>query len=248
MGVDTGISWTTSTFNSWWGCSRVSPGCVHCYAETIDEKYERGSHWGPGAKRRTMSAAYWAKPVLWDKRARESGEVHRVFCGSMCDFMDPEAPPGEREKLWDLIERTPNLVWQLLTKRPQNFGLFVPKKWLNGGMPKHIWWGVSAENQHYYDLRMEMLRRHPAHVRFVSYEPALGPVTMKDAIKLPDWLICGGESGPGFRPIEEQWARDIKAECNERGVKFFMKQMSALKSAKAAELVPLELYSHEFPA
>src|SRR5271167_714272 len=118
MGEKTAISWTDHTFNPWWGCTRVSPGCVNCYAETFDKRVfgAEGVHWGPGKPRRTFGDKHWNEPLRWNKKAREAGVYRKVFCASMADIFDVEAPTGERERLWDLIRSTDCLIWQLLTK------------------------------------------------------------------------------------------------------------------------------------
>src|ERR1035438_1812836 len=128
MGETTGISWTDATFNPWWGCTKVSPGCDHCYAETFDKRvFGVKAHWGKDAPRRLMSDHYWKDPIRWDKKAAKEGVKRKVFCASMADILDDDAPEGQRERLWDLIDQTPNLIWQLLTKRPQRYERYLPK-------------------------------------------------------------------------------------------------------------------------
>lgn len=261
MGKETGISWTDHTFNPWWGCTKVSPGCDHCYAETVDAKWGGERHWGKGAPRRTFGAAHWRQPLLWDKAAAEAGVVRKVFCASMADVMDDEAPQGERERLWELIDRTPHLVWQLLTKRPQRYGRYLPAA---GFAHNNVWLGATTENQEFYLLRKQRLldaaqtlqyRRPyrpgateaPRVVTFVSYEPALGPITLRDTGMLPDWMIFGGETGADRRLMNMRWAENARDECAEFGVKFFMKQMSAFAPKQAAALIPAELLVREFP-
>ena len=116
MAEKTEIAWTDSTFNPWWGCSKVGPGCDHCYAEALDRR-TGGDHWGPDKTPRVMSGDNWRKPVRWQRIAEASGTRRRVFCGSMCDWADKNAPAEHRDKLWELIRATPALDWQLLTKR-----------------------------------------------------------------------------------------------------------------------------------
>src|ERR1700690_3208874 len=108
MGKDTSISWTDSTFSPWWGCTKVSPGCDNCYAETFDKRWGT-PHWGKGVPRRVFSDKHWAEPLKWNRLAGASGKPWRVFCASMADVMDDEAPEGQRERLWELIDQTPNL-------------------------------------------------------------------------------------------------------------------------------------------
>lgn len=263
MGKETGISWTDHTFNPWWGCTKVSPGCDHCYAEAQDARYSAESHWGKGAPRRTFGDKHWHQPELWNKAAEAAGEVQRVFCASMADVMDDEAPQYERSRLWDLIDRTPNLMWQLLTKRPQRFSRYLP---MVGFAHNNVLLMTTAENQEFYNKRIVSLinashwLRERNRVRQdrawnaavpvptgVSYEPALGPISMIEAGVFPKWLIFGGETGADRRPMETAWAVNIQRECETYGVKFFMKQMSAHAPKQAAQLIPAELLIREFP-
>jgi protein gp37 len=252
MGKETGISWTDHTFNPWWGCTKVSPGCDHCYAETVDAKWGGVPHWGKGVPRMKFGAAHWRQPLAWNKAAGEAGEIRKVFCASMADVMDDEAPAGERERLWDLIDRTPNLVWQLLTKRPQRYMRYLPQ---SGFEHNNVWLGTTAENQRFYFSRIEELveaeeflgaNKFEGVTTFVSYEPALGPISMR-GLEKPDWLIFGGETGGDRRPMNMRWAENIRDECAEFGVSFFMKQMSAFAPAQAAKLIPAELLILQFP-
>jgi len=128
---NSGISWTTHTFNPWVGCTKVSAGCVHCYAETLNKRTGH-ANWGPGAERRVTSDVNWRKPIKWNRQADAAGERTKVFCASMADVFDEEAPAYARERLWTLIRMTPFLDWQLLTKRPTNIRRFLPKDWGDG--------------------------------------------------------------------------------------------------------------------
>ena len=180
MGQDSKIEWTHHTFNHWWGCIKVSPGCEHCYAETLSKRYGH-SIWGPAktTQRRTFGEKHWVEPLKWDRLAQVSGERKRVFCASMADvFEDHPQLPSEREKLWALIEQTPMLDWLLLTKRPENVNRMLPDMWELGGLPSNIWIGTSVENQEQADKRIPELLKVPARVRFLSCEPLLGPVDL----------------------------------------------------------------------
>jgi protein gp37 len=257
MGQDTGISWTNSTFNPWWGCTKVSAGCDNCYAESFDKRYGE-PHWGKGVPRKTFGDKHWAEPLKWNRLAQASGKPWMVFCASMADVMDDEAPEGQRERLWDLIDDTPYLTWQLLTKRPQRYTSYLPSE---GFRHKNVWLGTSAENQHFYNIRWSVLRiiaEEFGLVSWISYEPALGPLSMDEyAISLleqgdryedyPDWIICGGETGSNRRSMEQRWAENIQSECEISGVKFFMKQMSALRPDQGKVLIPAHLLIHQFP-
>lgn len=255
MGTETKISWTDHTFNPWIGCTKVSPGCDNCYAETLNHRWGN-DNWGKGKIRRVTSDSNWKDPIKWDKLAKLAGEKRKVFSASLADVMDDEAPKGVRERLWELIDNTPNLIWQLLTKRPTRYGSYLPQ---DGFKHDNVWLGTSAEDQHFYDIRWSVLRVIAAEhelTSFISYEPALGPLSILDFAEkhaedrfhtCPDWLICGGESGTGRRPMEKSWAQDIADECEITGTKFFMKQFSARTPEEGAALIPAHLLIRQFP-
>lgn len=257
MGEITTISWTDHTFNPWWGCTKVSPGCDHCYAESFDKRVG-GAHWGKGQPRREFGDKHWAEPVKWNRDAEKEGVRGRVFCASMADVMDDEAPNGARERLWSLIDATPGLTWQLLSKRPQRYERYLPERFIHG----NVWLGATTEDQPRYDLRSS-ITRDAARARnllwWISYEPALGPLDIRcrwclgrllhgtDICELPDWIIFGGESGPGRRPCDAEWARQLKSQCRSASVPFFMKQMSAITPGAGKLLIPPDLDVQEFP-
>jgi protein gp37 len=219
------IEWCHHTFNIAWGCIKSSPGCDHCYAEGTANRY--GTGWGPGAERRTFGEAYWAQPLKWNRRAAAEGVRERVFCSSMTDlFLNDATITTERRKLWPLIEATPNLDWLLLTKHSER----LAHNFLPSPPPENIWLGVSVENND-YAWRVDHLRNVNAAVRFLSVEPMLGPVDV-DLTGI-DWVICGGESGPHSRPMDPQWARDLRDRCVAAGVAFHFKQWGG-RDKKAA--------------
>ncbi len=233
MGEVSGIAWTDATFNPWWGCTRVSPGCEHCYAETLATVRRKLDVWGVDAQRKPMSEAYWRDPVKWNRKAQAEGIRRRVFCASMADVF--EIPPernvqahqvqnAARARLWKLIEETPWLDWLLLTKRPQHVEDCVP--WPRGEWPANIWLGTTTEDQKRYDERWPILSKIPACVRFISHEPALGPLTLTGDI-LPDWVITGGESGSGARFYDHAWAESVIEQCRRYGTVPFVKQLGA---------------------
>lgn len=249
MGKDTGISWTDHTFNPWWGCTKVSAGCDNCYAETWDAR-TGGSHWGKGAPRRTFGDKHWNEPLAWNKAAEKAGKPAMVFCASMADIMDDEAPEGQLERLWALIDSTPHLIWQLLTKRPQRYERKLP--------PGHfrfnnVWLGTTTEDQANYDLRWPIVHRVAVSyslVAWISYEPAIGPLTMyplKFKHGIPDWVIFGGESGNGRRTTNRYWAERVLVECRESGSKFFMKQMGGRTPTEGKAAIPADLMIQQFP-
>ena len=164
-----------------------------------------------------------------------------MFCASLADIFDNKVDRGWRVDLFNLVEETPELDWLLLTKRPENCEKMLPSDW-NRGYP-NVWLGTTAEDQEYYDHRWPILRAIPAKVHFISYEPALGPLQIESKTddRYPDWIICGGESGPNARYMKRRWARDLRDECEQLDVAFFMKQMTAKKP------IPEELLVRQFP-
>ena len=227
MGEITEISWTDHTFNPWLGCTRVSEGCRHCYAETLTTRYG-WAKWGPGQTRKRTSVANWKKPLTWNRKADRDGVRRRVFCASLCDVFDHEAPDGARDDLWNLINKCPALDWQLLTKRPENIEQYLPDDW-GCGWP-NVWLGTTTEDQAAYDERWPILSDVQAEIRFVSYEPAIGPLTTDNCATVPNWIIIGGESGHGARAMNPQWARDIVADCDALAIPAFLKQWGTYKS------------------
>lgn len=236
------IEWTHHTFNPWWGCTKVSPACAHCYAETWSLRF--GSKlWGREAERRFFGENHWREPLRWNAEARTSGIRARVFCASMADVFEPRADLNPwREKLWLLIEQTPHLDWLLLTKRPGQIKRLYP--WARSAR-KNVWLGTTAENQRWADRRIERLIDIDASVRFLSCEPLLSSIDLQKWLKqgLISWVIAGGESGVNARPTHPNWVRSIRDQCNEYYVPFHFKQWGHWSpeaqidvSAKAIEL------------
>lgn len=188
MGKNSRIQWTDHTFNPWIGCQKVSEGCDHCYA--MDSTFVRVQRsegrelWGNQlrSERHVTSDANWRKPVQWNRQAEADGRRARVFCASLADVFEDHPDLEEpRARLWDLIEDTPSLEWQLLTKRPENVMAMVPAEW-EERLPPNVWVGVSAENQERANERIPKLLRVPARVRFVSAEPLIGPVNLRKVV------------------------------------------------------------------
>ena len=169
------IEWTDHTFSPWLGCTKVSAGCTNCYAETLTTRY-KWAKWGPGETRKRTSVANWKKPLTWNRKAEKAGVRRRVFCASLCDVFDHEAPAGARADLWDLIRKCPELDWQLLTKRPENIEQYLPADWYHYHGWPNVWLGTTTEDQAAYDLRWPILSGIYAAVHFISYEPAIGPL------------------------------------------------------------------------
>lgn len=218
------IEWTDHTFNPWTGCTKITPGCDHCYAESW-AKRSGLVKWGNHDRKRT-TADYWKAPLIWDRNATSfqarHGRRQRVFCASLADVFDNQAEAVWRSDLFRLIRATPRLDWLLLTKRPSNIAKMLPNDWGDGYA--NVWLGLTAEDQERFDQRWEHLARLPAAVRFVSYEPAIGPLSIAGAPVKPDWLIIGGESGGNARPMKPEWVTAIIDECRTFGTAPFFKQ------------------------
>ncbi len=228
------IEWTDSTFNPWVGCTKIEragdkpSACDFCYAEKWAKRSGQVA-WGNHPRRRT-TAAYWNAPKAWNKRASEFqskfGRRQRVFCASLADVFDNQVDRVWRADLFELIFECDHLDWLLLTKRPQNIRKMLPADW--GAGYANVWLGTTAEDAHAYRQRMSHLLSVPAVIRFVSYEPALGPLgPISISGEVPNWIIIGGESGVRSdlaRATNPQWARDAIAECRREKVAPFLKQ------------------------
>jgi protein gp37 len=228
MGKETKIEWTHHTFNPWWGCVKVSAACDHCYAETWAKRLGENV-WGPLSERRFFSDAHWKEPLKWNAEAEAQGTRHRVFCASMADvFENRKDLIPHRLRLLELIEKTPHLDWLLLTKRIHLVRKQLPKGY---EFPSNVWLGATVENQASAGKRIKYLLafKSPA-VRFLSCEPLLGPVDIREFLRRGefgtkiDWVIAGGESGAGSRPMEPQWPEDLRKQCSAARVPFHFKQ------------------------
>jgi protein gp37 len=241
------IEWTDHTFNPWIGCTKVSAGCTNCYAETLmDQRYGR-ARWGKGNPRTLTSDANWRKPLAWNRDALMKGTRYRVFCASLADVFDPEVDDAWRDRLVSLIETTQQLDWLLLTKRPERalaYSQATP-------LPRNVWMGTSVEHQEAANLRIPILLQIRAAIRFLSIEPLLGAVDLKQwaiPVGAPgqcvdsngqwwhspgsckrcrpaiDWVIVGGESGRRARSMQPEWVRSLRDQCLGAGVPFHFKQ------------------------
>lgn len=237
----TGIQWTDATFNPWWGCTKVSPACDNCYAERDAKRYHPNEVlWGEGSTRRTFGEQHWKQPLKWNARAKEQGYGGRVFCASMADVFDKDGPQAERERLWRLIEQTPHLDWQLLTKRIGNVSRMVPPHW-ERYWPAQAWLGISVVTPLEVERDVtKLLKIIGPRVRFLSLEPLLQHVDLGPYLPSLQWVIVGGESGPGAREFHLQWARDVVAQCKAASVPVFVKQMGA---KPVAGTIPIR-YAH----
>jgi len=239
MGENTKIEWCDHTMNFFVGCEKVSPGCDHCYAESWAKRSGHPELW-QGERRRTKT---WAEPHKWNKLAAGAVTRPRVFTNSLADFFDNQVLSEWRADAWDVIGKTPNLDWLILTKRPQNIAKMLPAGW-NDGLWRNVWLGTTAENQEEHDRRWPHLKAIPAAVRFLSYEPALGPLVL-DADAPLDWVIAGGESGPHARPMSLDWMFNLRDQCARQGIYFFFKQMGGRR--KPFPEIPTGLMVREFP-
>lgn len=249
MAETSAIEWTEATWNPWYGCQKVSPGCKLCYMYRDMERYGRD----PRAVTRSKTAF---------KMPLKLKEPTTIFTCSWSDWFIEEAD-GWRPEAWEIIKATPQHTYQILTKRPERILDHLPPDWGNGY--PNVWLGVSVESQEWADKRIPHLLRVPAAVRFLSCEPLLGPVDLTNicaegtadsgwfvnALSLEewteaearaefgnnftgtvDWVIVGGESGHQHRPMELDWARQIRDACNTYGVAFFLKQLGGTPANK----------------
>lgn len=216
MADNTKIEWADHTWSPWIGCQKVGPGCDHCYAEALNKR-AGGGNWGPGAPRRRTSKDYWRKPYRWNTHA-----PGKVF-PSMCDPFDNAVEPELRTDFGWLIRETPNLTWLLLTKRIGNAAPMLGEMF-NGAPPPNVWVGATFVNRDEMLRDAHKLKTLPVSVRFWSVEPMLGGLGDIPTELMPEWVICGGESGPGARPIALSWARHLRDQCEAAGVAFLFKQ------------------------
>lgn len=236
MAENSKISWTDHTFNPWWGCVKVSPACDHCYAESFSKRVGENV-WGTDAPRRLFGDKHWNEPLKWNKTAlADFGRPARVFCASMADvFEDRDELITHRGRLFGLIKQTPNLLWNLLTKRNTEIKHYAPHLKEFG----NVRIGVTVENQTYDHRIVEG-------VSWISAEPLLGPLNLENFGVCPDWrdgtademlrkiewVIVGGESGAGARLMELEWAVDLIRQCKEAGVAVHFKQLGDVLAQK----------------
>ena len=238
MGKETEIGWCDSTFNPWWGCVRVSPGCEHCYAQSFTTRLGMDL-WGPTAPRRFFGDKHWDEPLRWDAHARTSGKPWRVFCASMADICENrEDLLPYRERLMSLVAHTRHLTWLFLTKRPEDYlrlfgeGFFLANS--------HVWPGFTAENQAMLDKRATAVFELPGSgKKWMSAEPLLGPLDFTEWMECTctsegehcqvclsglDWVVVGGESGDPRRDCGIEPIVSIVSQCTAAGVPVYVKQ------------------------
>ncbi len=225
MAQGSGIEWTESTWNPVTGCTKISPGCKHCYAERMairlramgQPNYERGF-------KVSLQEHMLELPLTWRK-------PQTVFVNSMSDLFHKEVPDAFIRRVFDVMSRASWHRFQILTKRAERM------ETLGGNLewPDNVWAGVSVESRDYLQ-RIDHLRCVPAPVRFISFEPLLKSLGEIDLTAI-DWVIVGGESGPGARPMEESWVVEIREQCLAAGVPFFFKQWGGANKKKAGRLL-----------
>lgn len=231
MAETTNISWCDATFNPWWGCTKVAPGCDNCYAAAMDKRVG-GDHWG--TRPRVMSDNNWKLPHRLNRKAIKENKRLRVFSGSMCDVFDKNAPEEQRERLWQVIRETPNLDWLLLTKRAPNIKKYLPDDWGEGY--ENVWLGVTVEDIEHGYPRIDHLRNVPSAIKFLSIEPLLEPLNGLDVSGI-DWVIVGGESGSNAREMSLSWVLDIFDACSNKLIPFFFKQHGGRDKDKGGCLI-----------
>ncbi len=254
MAKNSTIEWTTHTANLWWGCTKVHEGCDHCYAAALSKRWGNDV-WGNDKPRKKIKAV-WTDLLKYQKLAKKAEEIHKVFVGSMMDIFEKPMPlidskgnqmtenTGDlRQIFFDNISNGlyPNLMFLLLTKRPSNIDKYIPDSWkLNP--PVNVMFGTSPVNQATSFTLIEQLLKVKGK-RFLSVEPQLDNITLLPWLQTGeiDWVIQGGESGPGKRPFNTDWGRNLKAECQATNTPYFFKQIDKVK------VIPQDLEIREFP-
>lgn len=233
------IEWTDATWNPVRGCTKISPGCRHCYAEKFAERFRgvAGHPYEEGFDVRTAPSALEA-PLRWSK-------PRRIFVNSMSDLFHPEVPADYIKEVARVMLQASHHTYQILTKRADRMAALLSSELRDAGQASHVWWGVSVENRQHGLPRIAHLRSAPASLRFLSVEPLLedlGDIDL-DGIR---WVIVGGESGPGARPLDGDWVRSIRDQCSRQSVPFFFKQWGGVRKALAGRSLDGRTHD-EFP-
>ena len=225
MGANSQIEWTESTWNPVTGCTKVSPGCTHCYAERMARRLKAmGQPNYRNGFQVTMHEHAVNLPLGWKR-------PQMVFVNSMSDLFHEDVPVDFIRRVFDVMQQADRHLFQILTKRSARVSELAPLlPW-----PANVWMGVTVESRDYIH-RIDDLRQVPAAVRFLSLEPLLGPLPGLDLTDI-DWVIVGGESGPGARAMAEAWALDLRDQCRRAGVAFFFKQWGGVNKKKAGRLL-----------
>ncbi|MBE7483078.1 MAG: phage Gp37/Gp68 family protein [Polyangiaceae bacterium] len=225
MALGSGIEWTESTWNPVTGCSKISPGCKYCYAERMAERLQAmGQANYRNGFELTLQPQMLELPLRWKK-------PQAIFVNSMSDLFHKDVPFEYIQRVFDVMRRAHWHRFQVLTKRARRLvELSRAIEW-----PANVWMGVSVESADHID-RIDDLRKTGAHVKFLSLEPLLGPLP-KLKLKDIDWVIVGGESGHGARPMDPAWVTNIRDQCARAGVPFFFKQWGGKNKKKAGRLL-----------
>jgi len=235
MGSGSSIEWTNATWNPVTGCTKISPGCKHCYAERMAKRLQAmgQSNYANGFKL-TLQEHMLEVPLRWRK-------PRLVFVNSMSDLFHKDVPTRFIQRVFETMEKASQHTFQVLTKRADRLREVAPQlPW-----PENVWMGVSVENADYLH-RIDDLRCVPASVRFLSLEPLLGPLTGIDLSGI-GWAIVGGESGPGARAMDPEWVREIRDSCALARVPFFFKQWGGINKKKTGRLLDEQTWD-EMPA
>ena len=226
MAENSAISWTTHTWNPWMGCTKVSPACDGCYAEALMDKRYGKVQWGNAPRVRTGKHT-WNDPVRWQRQAEKEGTRPFVFCASLADIFDNQVPQGWRDEAFAVMRNTPNLVYLLLTKRPQNI---VKLSDAVGGLPENAAIGATCEDQPRADKNLSALQVAKIELgplfTFGSFEPLLSDIYVEPAL-MPDWVITGGETDQGghkARPTHPEWFRSLRDQAARHGAAYHHKQ------------------------
>src|SRR6266852_2055075 len=241
------IEWTEATWNPIAGCTVLSPGCTNCYAQRLAARLQAmGSPKYQRTTRKSGRRHVWTGRVNIDQTALDAPlrwrRPMRIFVNSMSDLFQDPVPIQVIASIWSIMKEAHWHTYQILTKRPERMRDVVSE--FDCPLP-NVWLGTSVENASYLD-RINLLRSVPAHIRFVSFEPLLGPVAPVNLDGI-HWAIVGGESGPGARSIDPQWVESIQAACRDQSVAFFFKQWGGTRKGKAGRLLHGRTWD-EYPA
>lgn len=223
MSSASAIEWTEMTWNPVTGCDRVSPGCDHCYAQTLAKRLKAmgNPRYQRDGRARTSGPGFGVT-LHWDKLeeplARRKPTM--FFVNSMSDLFHDKVTADFIDRVFEVMRSTPQHTYQVLTKRPRRMLSYTS----NREVPPNVWLGTSVEDQEWADKRVPLLVDVSARIRFLSCEPLLGPIDLSSWVQELSWVIVGGESGPGFRPIDPEWARSLRDQCAAAGVPYFFKQ------------------------
>lgn len=235
MSGNSSIEWTDATWNPVRGCTKISPGCKHCYAEVFAERFRGvpGHPYEQGFDLRLIPDKLF-EPLKWSS-------PKTIFVNSMSDLFQKDVPDGYVEQVARVMQMADWHTYQVLTKRAEQMRDMLCGRLSFAAKLDHIWWGVSVEDRKYGVPRIEALREAPASVRFLSIEPLLEDLGELNLTGI-HWVIVGGESGRGARPMDESWVLNIREQCEAAGVPFFFKQWGGIRKAEAGRILEGRTY------